>query len=199
MLPDFPKTKAFITTHIRERMEAILQSNLGIFSSAREHAIAEGTKVVLIRRDGSIGEIAPKLAEATANRSKEEFNVKTATLATEEQLLYELATKLAAIRCGRMIESIDEAVTACGNVISSKQSIEDQYLEALTKILMDFDNNGQPHLPTYFALSPQMQERLEVAVQNVLSSPEWRVRFESIVELKRQEWNDREATRNMAE
>lgn len=199
MLPDYPKTKALIQTYIRERMAAIQQSQLGAFSAARAHCIAEGLRVLLHREDGCIGEIAPKPVEATAVRARNQFDVMAITLNDEDQLLSELGTKMAMLQSGMMIESIDEMVTKHGNFISSNQSVEDQYLEGLSKILMGFNNDGEPILPMYFSQSPEMQQRLENAAENVMTDPVLRRRYEEIIELKRQEWNEREAARNMVE
>lgn len=187
MLPDYPKTKALIQTYISERMVAIQQSQLGVFSAARAHCIAEGPRVLLHREDGSIGEIAPKPVEATAVRTRDEFDVMTITLNDEDRLLGELGTKMATLQSGMMIETIDEMVTKHGNLISSNQSIEDQYLEGLSKILIGFNKDGKPILPTYFAPSPEMQQRLANAAENVMTDPVLRHRYEAIIELKRQE------------
>lgn len=97
-----------------------------------------------------------------------------------------------------MFETIAAATEATGNVVDRKGKPldHDTILEALELIEIDFDENGEPRMPS-LVVPPNMAPRLEQLGREAESDPEIRRRHDEIIEKKREAFVAREAARKL--
>ena len=72
------------------------------------------------------------------------------------------------------------------------------FLDGLEKMDLDFDDRGQPELPT-FVMHPSQAEALAKKMRQAEQSPEFRRRWNEVMTRKLVEWRDREADRKLVE
>jgi hypothetical protein len=71
-------------------------------------------------------------------------------------------------------------------------------LDGLEKMDLDFDENGQPELPT-FVMNPSLSGAFAKKMQEAEKSPEFRRRWDEVMTRKLVEWRDREADRKLVD
>jgi hypothetical protein len=91
-------------------------------------------------------------------------------------------------------------VNKTGNVISGKGKpfTFDHFLEALEKMLIDFDEDGNPFMPSIL-ISPEDWERIKSDFPKWDTDPENKKKIQSIINKKRDEWYDRESHRKLVD
>jgi hypothetical protein len=72
------------------------------------------------------------------------------------------------------------------------------FLETLEKISIDFDDQGNPYLPTV-VVSPELGAKLKSKLPEWEANPDYDKRFKELIERKRKEWNDRESHRKLVD
>jgi hypothetical protein len=95
---------------------------------------------------------------------------------------------------------IEEATEKTGNIVDGKGKpfSPEFFLEALDKILIEFDDQGQPYLPTMF-VSPELGNRIKDKLPEWESDPNHKKQFDELINKKRAEWNDRESHRKLVD
>lgn len=112
----------------------------------------------------------------------------------------EIAESFIAQKDGLVISKINEATERTGNVVDGRgRPFSPELLfEALEKMQIDFDDAGNPIMPTV-ALHPSMFEKVREKLPEWEANPEFTKRHEAIIEAKRREWLDRENRRKLAD
>jgi len=96
---------------------------------------------------------------------------------------------------------INSVVKETGNSIDAKGKTvtPDLILEALEKIPIDFDDKtGMAKFPTFY-ISPTQKEVYQKAIADAKADPEFKKRFDKMVERKKEEWHDRENNRKLVD
>lgn len=94
---------------------------------------------------------------------------------------------------------ISEAVDSVGNSVKSNGPITPEiFLEMIRKIDIDFDENGQAKLPSFY-IHPNMADSVKKMIEEAEADPSHKQRFDQVIEQKRKEWNDRETARKLVE
>jgi hypothetical protein len=97
-----------------------------------------------------------------------------------------------------MFRTVEEATQEVGNVVKGEFSVE-TFFAAIEKIEMDFDKQtGQPKFPSMY-VHPSNSEKIKETLTNAESNPLYKKKFSQLIEKKRKEWNDREATRKLVD
>lgn len=97
------------------------------------------------------------------------------------------------------IKAIDEATDRVGNCINCKSKpIGEWYLEVLDKVYINFDNFGNPLIPSLF-VSPRDYERIKNDLEELSSDPTIQEKLKEIIDRKKGIWIDRESNRKLVD
>lgn len=196
MLPDYSNLKNKLKEVLLLRMEKIQSIHSHIISDVNRGRIFEGNKSIIIREDGSFD-------ETNFKEIYTEFNIKVEdieNLSPEEiiQKIDDAARDLADQKTKFMFDELGKALKKVGNEINvggRKFSIQD-FFDILRKIWIDFDDAGNPYLPTIYA-GEKLAKSMVEEFRKYENDPKYRSQFEEIIEIKRQEWNAREDNRKL--
>lgn len=199
MLPDLPKLK-------KELVEKIL---VPAFSEARWSDPLLGNIRATIQHEGK--EMSYQTVEGNIeNQPYEQFHGEL-TITPEEviqQPLEHFIDKFrqmgidAASQIARFsFQTIDKVIDKTGNKIDAKgkKLSPDLILESLEMLPIDFDpDTGKAKLPNFY-IHPNQSEAYKKVIEEAKQDPEFKKRFDEMVERKRKEWNDREAVRKLVD
>lgn len=192
MLPDFLKTKEKLKKMLISEMKKAQFRHMGPFADSPQLNIFEGDEVILIRADGSRGEMKMRKMQATVDFKLEEVEEMTheKVLDKIDAMSREMAKQIAT----RGYEVIDEAAQEVGNVTSAdgKPLSVDLLLEGLEKMHLSFDEEGQPS-GLRLVVHPKMSSSLEKIYSEIESHP----RYQELMERKREEERVRENNREL--
>jgi len=195
MLPDFPKTKSLIEKRHMKRFQRAHAEGLGPFMDMPQSHVHEGHRVGLIREDGVLDEIEWKTAEG-----HETINLDQVENWTEEQIYahYDrMATQMAFQQKKMMYEEINKAVKSVGNDVALNGPPSGEgLLKVYERMWIDFQDDGKQG-PLTLVCSPEAQSQFERAFQQLETDPELRMRFEELMDRKRNEWRERESARKL--
>lgn len=165
MLPDYPELKRRIKARIVQRLRRVQQRTGGPLAQMRPVRMAEGSRAILVREDGSVDTMSPVTIEAkTSISTKELSSLDPATvLAKLDEMAKEMETKKQKL----FYAKLDRAANAVGNVVNAKGGITaDAIIEMVERMQIDFDTAGNPELPTIHA-GPAAAEKLEAALRQL--------------------------------
>jgi hypothetical protein len=149
----------------------------------------------MVRADGSEETIEMKHHQAEVRISDEELE----HLSTEEihRKFDEAAREMARQMTQTCFQTVEKGVKEVGNVVhyAGRLTIDD-VLGFYEKVLIDFDDNGRPELPTIIC-GKDMMEELRGLNSQIESDPETNKRFAELMVSKKEEWRDREASRRL--
>ena len=189
MLPDYLKIKEKLNKKITYTMQQVYLLHLGPLVDGPTFRFFEGNKAIIIREDGSVAEMNPKKMEVNQEIKSAELEgmnhemVLNAISAMGEKM----AEKQAELIYGVMIKTAKET----GNVTnSSGGSLIDSILEALEKIHIDFNQEGQPN-GLFFATNPNSP--IDEGGSQIANDP----RYQALMERKKEEWRVRENNRKL--
>ena len=99
-----------------------------------------------------------------------------------------------------IFERVNKATAKTGNMVNAGgQDINpDLILQVLETIEIDFNEAGQPRLPTLVA-SPEQIQRLKEKMPEWEKDESYKRKFDELIKRKRQEWNDRESHRKLVD
>ena len=191
MLPDFPKVRKFAHEILVARFHKQVQET-GIMQGLPKEKIHEGNRVELHRYDGTKQKVSMKstVSEMRLERDKFEEKGLPAVLEAMDQTAADMAEK----QTKDFFEQFDDICEQAGQTYDAKgQPLSfDLILDLLETIQIDFDENGQPLMPTLVS-GREIQEKFD----KLEMTKEQEKRFEEIIEQKRSEWHYRESDRKL--
>ncbi len=103
-------------------------------------------------------------------------------------------------RAKYFFDKMKEVTEKTGNIVNGKgQPMNfDLFLETIKKMWIDFDDAGNPILPT-IVVSPELGARLNKMLPEWERNDEYRKAFDEVIKTKRKEWNDRESNRKLVD
>ncbi len=196
MLPDYPEIKKRISDILLLRLKLTSWAKMGPLSQVRKMKIQEGDKHLLLRMDGTQDMTEPKEIKADFQLSNDE--TKNATMKELVELTDKLADEMARKTAEMMYSGIAKACDAVGNAVDAKgESMSPKlFFKVLDKIWIDFDDNGNPILPTLIVGDEKIGKKL---LDDLKNDPQNDKLFSKIIEKKRIEFNDREANRKLVD
>ena len=196
MLPDIPPLKQEIAKVLRAAFRKRVNAYMGALNESPRYYIKEGRRVITIRPDGRRDETGLKQASAETTVRFEEVP----RLSIQDRLikLDEAARDMARQISEHAFGQINEAVERVGNVVSGggKPLDPNILLAVYEKIQLDFDENGNPS-ELMMVIAPGMEQRAKEALERLHQDPEYSKRYKEIIDKKRMEWRDREASRRL--
>ncbi len=196
MLPNLPRLKGDIQNLLTRYLQKQINVRLGVFNEAPKHTAREGNRMRVIRGDGAVDDSEFQESSAEMRISIEDGP----KLSIEERISKinivadEMASQISRHAFGRLKEAVDKV----GNVVDSKGQpfSADAVFEMLEKIELEFDDTGK-HLKLSIVLSPDVMPRAKEVFKQIETDSTLRKRYEEIIEKKRIEWRDREASRKL--
>jgi hypothetical protein len=196
MLPDFPKLKEELRKVLDRRMRSERARSAGPLGAASPTIVYEGFNTEIIRNDGSREKMAMHHHKVAVSFTNEELE----SLSLEEiYRRFDDAAQDMALQMGKtFFQVVDKTLEDVGNVMKYEGEFSvDDLLAMWAKIEIDFDDDGQPQMPTL--VCPAGQEARAEAVTQELQTEENQRRVAALMEKKKEEWRDREASRKLVD
>jgi hypothetical protein len=192
MLPDWPIPKQAIFKVIRRSMQARARG-MSMVREARQQPVFEGHALSIRRADGVVDQSDFHSASGEANVPVEA--IKSGRLEDIINALMPVSTEIGATMAKSMYRTIEAGIKSVGNELNAggKPITAELILDALDKVLVDFDVDGRPQLT--ISIHPSLSDRLKAEDARFESEPALAQRFAEIIERKREEWRAREASR----
>jgi hypothetical protein len=197
MFPDFPKIKLEVKKNFEEhlRKQSVSDPLVGSITQVLVH---EGDKLIYHTVEGD-------KKETTFNKIQSEFTMKNdeiidkgakALVSTINEIAGDFQNQIG----NNILAKLEDTTKETGNIIDGKgQEISpDLIIKALEKMPIDFDEEGNPYMPTLF-VSPEMGKKIGDKI------PEWekdethKRRVDELMLKKKEEWNDRESNRKLVD
>lgn len=196
MLPDLPALKQEIHDVTNRYLRAQVHRRLGIFDESPQHVIHEGNRMRTLRADGSVEDSDLKAASAEMSVKLDE--IPRLTIEKRIEKLDRLADEMARQVSEQMYGSLNEALNKAGQVVDGKGRPFDAetFFATLEKIALEFDETGKHHKLS-IVMAPELAVRASKVFEQIESDPVLNRRHRELIERKRAEWRDREATRKL--
>jgi len=197
MLPDFPKIKEKLKEAINRYLQNLVRQEPFLSQIRVEHHF-EGNRMSSGTEDGELDQSEYKEISGEFSIKKEDIIAKGPMAFIEN--VYNTAEEIKKQKAKLVFEKLKEVTDKTGNVVNGKGQpfTFDLFIEMLEKIWIDFDDQGKPLLPTV-VVSPELGAKLKEKLPEWESNPEYKERFEDLIERKRKEWNDRESNRKLVD
>ncbi|MFA6461968.1 MAG: hypothetical protein WCV90_06920 [Candidatus Woesearchaeota archaeon] len=197
MLPDFPVLKSEIKKRFNEYIR--LKSNADpLLSAITKIHILEGDKLVYYTIEGI-------KKETTFDEFKSKFSVHNQEIIDNGvngfiSAANEVSSDIQSQLGRKIFSTFDKITEETGNRVDAKgkELSSDVFLEALEKMEIDFDDNGNPCMPTMF-VSPELGKKIQENLPIWEKDLEHKKKFEDLMKKKKEEWNDRESNRTLVD
>lgn len=196
MFPDFLKVKEKLQKKLDYQMRLARQSHMGPLAKIPESMNFEGNRTILVRGDGSVDEMQPKVAATEIEVKLTEAETMTPEMVGD--LINNAAEEIAAQQARIFYKKIDEYAEEDETVVSSggEPFSIDKYFELLEKIDIDFDEEGNPE-GVAFVAHPNMSSSISDVLSQASADPDNDRRYKEIMERKREEFRVRENNRKL--
>lgn len=196
MLPDLPAFKHDFNQKLRSLLKQRVNQHMGIFGTIKHYLIKEGDKNIIHRSDGDQEETEITRAESGFTIPLE--MIPTLSIQERIDILEKSAQDMAEQISRHGFSVLNRTLTNAGQQVDGHGGplTAELYLEAIRKIEIDFDQDGMPHMPT-LVIHPSMRERVQSVLQQFADNPDYRNQYKEMIEIKRQEWRAREASRKL--
>ncbi|MDV2495029.1 MAG: hypothetical protein RX316_02325 [bacterium] len=197
MLPDFPASKRKYKDWADELVRLIFKVEAPVIALLKKVKQHEGKLFAYERERGEM--IEPSYTTAT---SEIEVHISEAPNMTPEKLIEKLkavAKDLAKQQEEPLFETLTSLSEESGTVVkgSGEPLNPDLLIEVLEKLDIDFDHKtGQPRMPT-IVVSPQLN--IEEKLKEWEADKKAKIKYQTLIEKKRQEWRDRESNRKLVD
>lgn len=196
MLPDLPSFKEDLQSVFTRFVQFKAYKYMGAFSEAPQHTIHEGSLMRVYRADGTTEDSGMQQASAEMTLKSEE--IPNMTVAKRVAMLDEMAKSMAAQMSTIFYNSLNDSLDKAGQVVDGKGKPfgVETIFEVLEKLHVDFDSNGNPKELT-MSVPPALTPKIRQMIEDEKNDPSIHQRHEEIMDRKRTEWRDREATRKL--
>lgn len=197
MLPDFPEIKRKFIEVVNKYLRHLTRQD-PLFSKIHEEHHFEGDKMSSRTVSGEIDESGYKKFSSEFTISREDIISKgpKAFIENIEKVAEDLKKHKAELLFGKL----NEATEKTGNIVDLKGQpfTFDHYLEIFEKIWIDFDDEGNPYMPS-LVIPPKDEPMLKGKLLEWSANPECKKKFDKLIEKKKAEWYDRESHRKLVD
>jgi len=198
MLPDFTKVKKQLWDKVLTPTFEHSKNSDSFLSRIRHTIQHEGEKMQYETVSGETirTEYQKFSAEYGVTIAEVEAGDFSAIVKKFEKLGDEAATQLTRYS----FKFVSQVVDKVGNSIATEGKFTpDVFIQMVEKIEIDFDEyTGEPSMPTMY-IHPDMAQQVRDLISEADSNPEYKVKFDQIIERKREEWRARENCRKLVE
>jgi hypothetical protein len=198
VFPDFPHVQeaAYRVMQVAiQRLIGIASPVLGLVRHFDQH---EGQEWLLRRADGSESRSNFQAFEALASLSREDL--KSFNTDAISRFVVDMAKKMARQQSEHMFSRICEVVEEAGNRVDAGGELtQDSLLEMFRRKQTEFDPETLQPTGEVIVLHPETFEKIEPRLREWENDPDFRARYDAIMEQKRREWREREANRKLVD
>ena len=197
MLPDFPRIKKEWTQVFHLHINTLMNQDTVLSRIRRVHHF-EGNRMAVKTVEGE-SEVSNYKLYSSKMEGKAQDIIEKGPKAFFEQA-EKTAEELKRHQAGALLSKMDEISSKTGNVVDGQGQpfSPDLLLRVLEKVHIDFDDNGNPMMPTLM-VSPELGERIKGKLPDWEKDLEHKKKFDELIERKRKEWNDRESHRKLVD
>jgi len=198
MLPDYPKIKEKIHKSVNDHIRKLSEQDSFMSTIKAEHHL-EGNKMCSITEDGVRDETPYQEFKSEFEIKREDILLKGGPGILIEQA-QNVAEEIKKSKSKMIFDKLNEITEHTGNVVQGKGALlnPDMLLEALSKLYIDFDEDGKPSMPS-LVVSPEMYAKLQAKIPEWDKNEEYRKKYNDLMEQKKKEWNDRESYRKLVD
>lgn len=198
MLPDFPKLRIELTRRLQSEFKKQTRLRAPLVAQIKVVAQHEGKGGSYQTEDGEIKAIDQKQVSVPVESplaSGPSFGYEDAFKKVDEA-----AEKMARKETKILFASLNEAVEEVGNAIDAQgQPLSAELiLKAWETIQIDFDEKGNPKMPT-LVFNPIQKQNVEEQFRRLKNEPQLMERHQEIMNRKRLDWYDRESRRKLVD
>jgi len=197
MLPDLPRLKKKLQKRLLRQLHELMALRAPLVREIRAHVNSEGDRYSFQTHD--TGEIVERNYKTISAKFRLQKAIPVAARTGQiERELENAAAELAYQRERMLFTAVSEAVEQVGNVFDARgRPFHPSMLhEALRKMSVDFDEFGQPVLPT-IVLHPDMLKSIASKLKEWEADPQLKAEFNEVIAQKREEWRARESNRKL--
>lgn len=194
MLPDFPDIKAEMQKQLLRFLEMRARFYGGLVGEIRQHTIHEGQENSIVRPTGE--EEKTDIVSLEKNMEVKWREVPQQTLQDILLMLDDAAKDIAHQKSKHFFEIIDKGVEKVGNIINGKGQplSSESVLQLLEKIQLEFNESGQID-GLNIVIPASKKEKMQEIMNQFVTDPTLRKRHSQLMEIKKEQWRDREAAR----
>lgn len=198
MLPDFIPIKRRISKYLISYLRKKVKYSDAFISQLRQKTEHEGNSIIMKTYDGNIHKTGYKTLGSELNLPIEEI-IRGGPNAFKKYI-DKLAEDMSDQQSKIVFQKLDEITSKSGNVIDAHDEpfTPERLLEALDKIEMEFDEDGQP-TNIQIVIHPDLFNKIKDKIPVWKADPELRKKYDVILEKKRKEWLDRENNRKLVD
>ncbi len=197
MLPNLPALRIDLARRQDEFVKTQIHRRLGVFSESPTHIVHEGRSLRMVRSDGDVDDSELKRASAEISVLDEEAITMTHAERLEklDQLAAELAPKIVSI----FVSTLDSVLQAAGQTVENqgKPLTGESILAVFEKIERDFEPDGTPSPLSFFSTQADMYPAFQRAMEEIERDPQLKARMDALMQRKKEQWIDREASRKL--
>lgn len=197
MLPDFPRVKRYIRDASVHLVRDLVQRHPTL-AQIQSRRVFEGNRTV-VQDDDSRRDTPMERVAIPVPLDRHTIIEKGAAAVFEQAPV--IAAQMIGAQLQMLVRGVSEAVEHTGNAVNAGGApfSQDLYLRMLRTVQMDFEDDGTPHIPSLFHPDPRIQAHREAQLSEWLQDPSFRDRISAVIAKQRQEWNDRESNRELAD
>jgi hypothetical protein len=169
---------------------------MGFLNKVKGIVLPEGNRLVFSREDGTEQEMDFKATQVEVSIPREELQ----TLNPQQMIskFDQAAVEMAKLQHVQTFSEISRAVTAVGNAVEARGQPMGpaQFFEALERISIEFNDRGEPRLPT-MVIHPDMEPTVRATLTSIEYNSELQFQYAEIIARKREEWRARESRRKL--
>jgi hypothetical protein len=197
MLSDFPKIKRKLQEGMTQYLQDLVRQDPLLSQIKHEHHF-EGNRMSMKTENGVQESSGYKEISGGLQIKKEDIITKGPGAFIEN--IQKMAEEIQKKQVKFVLNDIKEITDKTGHVVNGKGQpfTFELFMELFKKIWIDFDDQGNPYFPT-LVISPEMGVKIKDKLKEWESNPEYRKKFEELIEQKRKEWNDRESHRKLVD
>jgi hypothetical protein len=198
MLPDFPKLRIELSRKLRSDFKKQTDLRAPIVAEIKVVAQHEGKGGSYETEDGEIKRIEPQQVSVPVNSpvaSSPSFGYEDAL-----RTIHEAADEMARKQTKMLFATLHEAVEEVGNSLDAEgQPLSAELiLKMWERIQLDFDEQGNPKMPT-LVFNPIQHQRVEEQFRRLATEPDLMKRRREIMNRQRLDWYDRESHRKLVD
>jgi hypothetical protein len=197
VLPDYPRLKNKLDQKLADMIKEDIHKD-PFLSGIPQQIIHEGNTLTAKSVDGFL-----TTTDYPEVLSKFEITIEQATKLGPKALFLkrpEIAKDMIQKLTIQFINCMEKVTEKTGNIVKTSETDQtsNPFLEMLNKIEIDFDDKGNPIMPTLL-LSPEDYERYKVKFPEWEKNPKMEERRKEIIAKKKKEWLDRENSRKLVD
>lgn len=196
MLPDFPLIKDRVLKSIGRRASAEMLND-PILSQVHHVNHHEGNRFEGFSQEGP--------GEHDYHQAVHELGIGTSELISDGvdavvRRIPEIVAAMTSQAKDGLFSTIRKAAQVSGNEVSmiTGDPTPEDVLAVFERMPLEFDLGGRPKLGSILIVSAK-PEAMQRSYEQLTSNPDYRERFEALIEKKRTEWNSRESSRTLVD